>query len=138
LPELKAPGNVEEYEQYFTFDRQKLRAITVEDCSIISLRLTQYAFYVQRSENRIKSNIKAIKSEINRVIASTAHTYPGQWEHQASQAIQNNEYAAALSKKLIDFEQKLDRFYNIASSIKLLADQYKNLKFDKIKERSMN
>ena len=136
LPQLTAPGNTSEYEEYFTYDRAKLRALTSEDCSIVSLRLIQYAMYIQRSENRIKGNMKSIKAEINRCIASTAHQFSGAWEFQREQAIQNKEYAKKLNDLLLDYEQKAERLNNIAASIKMLSDQFKNLKFDKIKERS--
>lgn len=135
LPAFSMPGPISEYNEYLSYDKQKLKALSIEDCSIISLRLSQYALYIQRCYNKIISSILILEAEIDSIIATKAHSYFGQWAHQRLQAIKDNTRADELNNTLIDLKQKKERFEHMALCIKNLSDQFKNLKFDKIKQR---
>ena len=135
LPEHTAPGVTSEFKEYFTYDKDELRALSVEDCDIIATRLLQYSIYIQRCYNRDKSRAHYLKSEITRCIAPAAHKYPGQWELQREQATHDNEYTKKLYFQNVEIEQRLKRFYEMSNKIRELADQFKSLKFSKIKER---
>jgi hypothetical protein len=135
LPAHGKPGLIEEYEEYMNYDAAKLKSLGIEECSIISLRLTQYSIFLQRCYNRDKSKLTAIKAEITRCIAPHAHNYQGQWELQREQATEDNDYTKELRKTMLTLEQRTERLYGMAASFKSLADQFKNLQFSKIKER---
>lgn len=138
LPELLMPGELADYEEYLTMDSAALKKLSAEDCSIISLRLAQYSYYVQRMTNTVKAKINTIKSEINRCIAHTAHQYQGQWDLQKDQAIQDNDYTKDLHILLTKMQNRYDRLVDIAPQIKNISESFKNLKFDKIKKFQQN
>lgn len=138
LPELLMPGSLQDYEKYLTLDSDALKRLTTEDCSIISLRLSQYSYYVQRMTNRTRARINTVKSEINRIIATNAHNFQGAWDLQREQAIQNNDYTKELNIILVKMQNRYDRLELVALSIKNIAESFKNLKFDKIQKFKQN
>lgn len=138
LPISVAPSSLDEYESYLNMSTSDMERLSVVECSMISLKLNQYAFYIQRLTNATKAKMSTVKSEINRCIASTAHQFNGQWDLQREQAINENDYCKDLNKLLITLQNRADRLDGISTMIKNIAEGYKNLKFDKMNKTKVN
>lgn len=131
LPAFGAPGILDEYERYLNLESDQIKALSIEKCAIISLRLAQYGFYLQRCINRDNSRIKFLENEVRRTIAARVSQYSGPWEFQTQQAINDNEFAARSQASKVHLEQRVERLNKLAYSIKEISDKFKDLQFAK-------
>ena len=131
LPTMTAPGLMDEYEHYVTMDPDTIKGLSIEQCATISLRLVQYAFYLQRCINRDKARIKGLRHSITKSIAASVQNYGGRWEFQEQQAIADNDFARKNHEILSQLEQRTERIIETQNSMKSLADKFKDLQFAK-------
>lgn len=123
--------NLDEFKQYFNMGLEYLEKLSFKDCSQIGYRLTQFALYIQRISNKEKATKKMLEYKINTIIAPKSHQYSGNWTLQRANAINDNDAAKLLNRELVVIEQKIERIDGIATSVKNLADQLRNMQFAK-------
>lgn len=132
LPNLKPPGTDEELEEYLSMNRDIIEKLPPEKIWSISVRLSQFSFYLQRSINRSKSIITFANHEINKIIAGEINQYDKYTKHDVKvyQICKTNIAAAELLKIKLFSEQLVERFSELSSGIKnlsyILSIGYKN------------
>lgn len=131
LPINSKPALLEEYQEYFNYDKQKIKSLTAEDCGIICLRLSQYALFLQRCENKNKALEKELISNINNIISNTINNYTGSWDLQRAQAIKDNTVASEINEDLKEVQKILFSLKDVTNYIKDISDKYKNLQYSK-------
>jgi hypothetical protein len=113
----------EELNSYFTMSRDSIEKLTPEDCAQISLRLSQYALFLQRTLNREIARHNWADETIKETIADDINNYKGYgYVEKAGQAIKHNEKANALNRIKKYAKQRMDRLGYLANSIKNLSD----------------
>lgn len=135
LPRYKADNlPEEELQTYISMDRQAIEKLTAPDCDEISIRLTQFAFHVQRTINRETARYNWADDMIKDVIADEINTYKGYgYIEKSSQAIKHNEKAASLNNIRRYAKQRIDRLSYLANCIKNLSENIQSIKINKVK-----
>jgi hypothetical protein len=112
-----------ELNQYFGMSRDTVEKLTPEDCAQISLRLAQYALYLQRTINREIARYNWADESIKETIADEINNYKGYgFTEKSLQAIKHNDKANSLNRIKKYAKQRMDRLSYIANSIKNLSD----------------
>ncbi len=128
------PGEPEELERYLTMDRKDIEALSVEDCGYIAMRLSQFAFHIQRAQNRELARVGWAKSRINITTAEEVQQQKGYGrEEKLWQAIKGNEYAKKLHQIQTFAEQRATRLNFMSSGLNNLAEMVKSIKFNKMR-----
>lgn len=113
----------EEINKYTSMNRDEIEKLSPEDCAQISYRLSQFAFYLQRSLNRELSRCNWAEESIKEVIADEINNYKGYgYIEKSLQAIKHNEKASGLNSIKKYAKQRSDRLQYLANSIKNLSD----------------
>ena len=132
LPNIQAPGPETELQEYLTWDRKALEGLSAEDCAGISYRLKQFAFYLQRSQNREIARVNWATTTLKKCIDHTLNSYQGySYDERAAQAIKENQHAASLKQIVIYAQQRIDRLNFLAKSIGDLAEYMKAIQYSK-------
>lgn len=127
-----APGEPEELEQYLTMNRNEIEALDGTTCSIIAVRLIQYAIHIQQAQNKEIARVNWAKNEIKLTIASELNNYKGYgYEEKSAQAIKGNSHALKLNEILMYAQQRADRFSFTSTGLKNLADVFKSISYNK-------
>lgn len=113
----------EELNSYFSMPRDSIERLTPEDCAQIAMRLSQYAFFIQRTLNREIARYNWSEESIKEVIADELNNYKGYgYVEKSLQAIKHNDKAAGLNKIKKYAKQRMDRMSYLANNIKNLSD----------------
>lgn len=138
LPRYKADNLPEdELQNYLTMDRNAIEKLTSLDCSEISLRLTQFAFHVQRTLNREIARYNWAEDLIKDVIADEVNNYKGYgYLEKSGQAIKHNQKASTLNSIKRYAKQRMDRLSYLANCIKNLSDNIQSIQINKVKNGS--
>ena len=137
LPTYQESKNVEEMDEYLNMGRQELEALTQEACEEIACRLIQFAFHMQRAQNRETSRASWARNELEMTIAGELNNYEGYgYKEKAPQAIKGNAYASKVNKIMIYAEQREKRLAFLSRSLNSLADVLKNSKRNKWRENA--
>lgn len=131
LPECKSPGTEDELSEYLNMPREAIELLSAIDCSEISYKLAQYAFYLQRVTNRQKERVNWISTEIDKVIAPKISQYSGNWTMQKSAAIADNDFCRRYQQIQQECQQRIDRLDYLSKCISNMSEQMKNLSFAK-------
>ena len=132
MPAHEAPGTNEELEKYLTMDRTVLESIASEECSIIEYRLGQFAFYLQRAQNRELARVTWAKNELRLSIAKELNDYKGYgYEALSSQAIKGNEHATKVNQILVYAQQRADRLNFLSNGLRNLGDILKSMSYNR-------
>jgi flagellar biosynthesis chaperone FliJ len=127
----------EELNLYFTMNRDQIEKQTPEACSEIALRLSQYAFFIQRTLNREIARHNWAEESIKETIADELNNYKGYgYAEKSLQAIKHNEKASALNKIKKYAKQRMDRLSYLANNIKNLSDILLSINKNKVKHGS--
>ncbi|RLI51660.1 hypothetical protein DRO61_01860 [Candidatus Bathyarchaeota archaeon] len=123
LPDLKSPGSDLELEEYLTMDRTVIEKLNSRSIWAISSRLSQFAFYIQRSLNRNKAIITYVNHELNKIIANEIGQYDKFTKHDVKvyQICKTNTAAVELLKIRLYAEQLVERFSELSNGIKNLS-----------------
>lgn len=124
LPDYKNEAFAkEELEQYLSMDRDSMEKLTPEDCAEICARLTQFAFHIQRAQNRETARIEWAKAGIKRTIADHVGSLKGySYEERAALAIKQNDHASKLLSIQNYCEQRASRLNYLSRQISGLSD----------------
>lgn len=123
LPENNAPGDNAELQEYLSMDRQVIEAMSPNRAISISIRLSQYQFYLQRCLNREKAIKTWSESELNSIAAVSISQYDKFLKHDMKMALiaKDNSAAKELYKMLAYATQRIDRLSELSSGIKNLS-----------------
>jgi hypothetical protein len=135
FPKYRAAGlPEEELQSYINMDRSAIEKLTAVDCSEISLRLTQFAFHVQRTINRESARYNWADDLIKDVIADELNNYKGYgYLEKSGQAIKHNEKASSLNNIRRYAKQRIDRLSYLANCIKNLSENLQSVQINKVK-----
>lgn len=135
LPKYKADGlPEEELQKYLSMDRDVIEKLTAVDCGEISLRLTQFAFHVQRTINREIARHNWAEETIKEVIADEVQQQKGYgYIEKSIQAIKHNDKASSLNNIKKYAKQRIDRLSYIANCVKNLAENIQSIQINKVK-----
>lgn len=126
-----------ELTEYFTMNRDSIEKLTPEDCAQISLRLAQYAFFLQRTINREIARHNWAEESIKETIADELNNYKGYgYIEKSLQAIKHNEKANGLNRIKKYAKQRIDRLSYISNNIKNLSDILLSVQKTKVKHGS--
>jgi hypothetical protein len=129
--------NNEEINKYTSMNRDEIEKLNPEDCAQISYRLSQFAFYLQRSLNREIARYNWAEENIKEVIADEINNYKGYgYVEKSLQAIKHNEKASGLNNIKKYAKQRSDRLQYLANSIKNLSDVMLSIQKTKVKSGS--
>lgn len=127
----------DELGEYFTMNRDAIEKLTPEDCAQISYRLSQYAFFLQRTLNREIARHNWAEENIKETIADEINSYKGYgFLEKSLQAIKHNEKANTLNKIKKYAQQRIDRLSYLANSVKNLSDIILSVQRTKVKHGS--
>jgi hypothetical protein len=127
----------EELDNYFSMNRDAIEKLTPEDCAQISLRLAQYALFLQRTLNREVARHNWAEENIKETIADEINNYKGYgYIEKYYQAIKHNEKANGLNKIKKYAKQRMDRLNYLANNIKNLSDILLSIQKTKVKHGS--
>ena len=116
-------------------DRTSIEAISSEECAIISTRLVQFAFHVQRAQNRELARVTWAKNEAKMSVADELNNYQGySYEERFSKALKNNDYARDVNNIMVYAQQRADRLNFVANGLKNLSETFKSIQFNKRQE----
>lgn len=127
----------EELNGYFTMSRDMIEKLIPEDCAQISMRLSQYAFFIQRTINREIARYNWADESIKETIADDINNYKGYgYIEKSFQAIKHNDKASGLNKIKKYAKQRMDRLSYLANNIKNLSDIILAVQKTKVKHGS--
>ena len=127
----------EELNSYFSMSRDVIEKLTPEDCAQISLRLAQYALFLQRTINREIARHNWAEESIKESIADEINNYKGYgYIEKSLQAIKHNEKASGLNRIKKYAKQRMDRLSYLANNIKNLSDIILAVQKTKVKHGS--
>lgn len=136
LPDYTSSRSIEEAEinEYLAMSRDQIEKLSPEDCAQISLRLTQFAFYIQRTINREIARHNWSEECIKEIIADEINSYKGYgYIEKSYQAIKHNEKASSLQSIKKYSQQRIDRLSYIANNLKNLSDILLSVQKTKVK-----
>jgi len=127
----------EELNSYFSMSRDVIEKLTPEDCAQISLRLAQYALFLQRTINREIARHNWAEESIKESIADEINNYKGYgYIEKSLQAIKHNDKASGLNRIKKYAKQRMDRLSYLANNIKNLSDIILAVQKTKVKHGS--
>ena len=127
----------EELNSYFSMSRDVIEKLTPEDCAQISLRLAQYALFLQRTINREIARHNWAEESIKESIADEINNYKGYgYIEKSLQAIKHNDKAIGLNRIKKYAQQRMDRLSYLANNIKNLSDIILAVQKTKVKHGS--
>ena len=138
LPNNEPPGEEEELQEYLTMPADFIEGISAERSLSISIRLSQFSFYVQRSINKHKSMRTWADYELNKIIAQEIDKYDQftKADIKIAQICRSNQQAYDLLKIKNYANQLIDRLYDLSSGIKNLSYVFSLSYKQKIGERN--
>ncbi len=123
-----------ELNQYLTMNRDVLEKLGPEDCAQISYRLGQFAFHLQRTNNREIARYNWADELIKETIADELNNYKGYgYAEKSIQAIKHNERAQSLQNIKKFAKQRSDRLSYLSGNIKNLSDILLSIQRNKVK-----
>ncbi len=123
LPPNLPPGDEGELQEYLIMDRQVIEAMSPDKAYSISVRMSQYGFYLQRCINRDKSILTWADSELTKLIAKHLSDYDQFTKYEAKVALICRENVAA--QEIQDIKsyasQRIDRLSELSAGIRNLS-----------------
>ena len=123
LPENVAPGEMEELQSYLTMSKDLIESFTPQRLISISIRLSQYSFYLQRCINKSKAIKTWATHQITRIASTEMLQHDKYLKHEIKLSLisQTNEAVKHLSIIIRDQEQIIDRLYDLSNNIRNLS-----------------
>ena len=123
LPKNNPPGDTEEIEQYCLMGRDVIEKLSPGRTWSISVRLSQYSYYIGRCINRNKAIITWCESEINKIAAREIDQYDKFKRHEIKihQICKENTAAAEILNIKKYAEQMVNRLSGVSENLKSLS-----------------
>lgn len=123
IPEIKAPGEDSELQEYLNMERDVIEKLSPNRTWSISVRLSQFSFYLQRCINRNKAVVKFADYELNKLVAQEVGQYDKWTKHEVKVSLicKENVAAAELLQIKNYAEQIVERLTDLSAGIKSLS-----------------
>lgn len=114
----------DEIDSYTKIPLESIQRMAHEECSAIAYKLGAYSLYIQRIQNKESGVVKWCDAVINSLCAKHWGDYSDFIKGDIKMAIiaQENEAVKNIQKIKVHAEQRRERLFMIASSIKFMAD----------------
>ncbi len=125
IPSIRPPGETEEFDDYFSMNRDIIEKLSAEDCAQIAYRLGQFSYHLQRIHNREQARLAATQKLLDHVVAKNIHNYEKRilkYEVKVSLIAQENNYAMSLTKVINHAEQRVLSLTFLSNTVKNLSD----------------
>jgi len=137
LGPLITEGNSAELDTYMAIDRKTIEAMSGDEAAAVAFRLAQFAFHIQRSQNREDARIKWADNQLKLSIADELNNYKGYgYVEKSSQAIKHNSHASKFNEIIIYATQRSVRLNFISTGLKNMADHMKSIQFNKTRNHT--
>lgn len=123
-----------EIEEALNLTYDQLRAISRDECYILSYKLLQYSVYIQKLKNRYANIKRWADNNINIMIGLEASNYGNtytKFEEKKLLVIANNEYAKVLNQIWLKYgalENELEEISNRVNYISKALQEIKNVR----------
>lgn len=132
LPAFVENAIEDDVRKYISMNRTQMEKLSVEDCAEIALLLGGFSFHLQRCLNREIARVGWADSRLKKLISGKENQYRGSWDSQFQQAIKGDDFAKDLLRLKNYAQQRVDRLTFLATSIKNMRDDFKNLQMAKV------
>ncbi len=125
IPSIKPPGEANEFDDYFSMNRDVIEKLSAEDCAQIAYRLGQYSYHLQRMFNREKARLAATQKLLDHIVAKHIHNYENRilkHEVKVNLIAQQDSYAMSLTKIINYAEQRVLDLTFLSNTVKNLSD----------------
>ena len=123
LPANVPPGDENELQEYLSMDRQTVEAMSPDRAIAISVRLSQYSFYLQRCLNRDKAIKIWADSELDKIVGQHVLDYDKYTKYEMRVALICRENKAA--QEILSIKsyasQRIERLSELAGGTKSLS-----------------
>lgn len=132
LPNVTSLAVEAEAKRILNLEPSVLNKMSATECGESAFCLRQYSWYLQRSLNKERTNMKWAEESTKRTIAATIHNYRGvSYEERKMQAVKDNDVASNLDTLRIKAQLKIDRISFLADKIGDMAKSLESLQFTK-------
>lgn len=121
LPEHKPPGTENELQQYLNMNKTIIEALDASTAASIAVRLSQYAFYFQRTLGRQKSIKTWADAELQHITCKEIMQYDKYTPNKLNLVCMDNSAANELRQISLYAQQRIDRFEELASGIRNIS-----------------
>ena len=123
LPSIHLFDANEELQNYFIMDRSQVEKLSSYECSVISFRLSQYAFQMQRYVNRERSVAIYAESQLASIVSNHINDFDKYTKHEVKvESICKENVAAREWKQIILYaKQRVERINELSQGINNLA-----------------
>lgn len=127
-----------EINNYFCMKRNDIDQLSPLDCQEISIRLTQYSFFIQRNYNAEQSRLSWCEAEINKYVCDKVDQVGSQYtkyDNKIYLLAKTDEYLSKLLTIRNYAKLRVERLSYLGASIKNLADVFSSCSKIKISMR---
>ena len=123
LPPVTSPGTEKELNKYLTMNRNEIESLLPQEFAEISLKLNQYAFYIQRLYNQETAKLEWAQANLNKAIATHYTNYNNIYNHDVKVAaiIKEDQYAFSLYEVVTYATQRCTRLNFLANNLTNLS-----------------
>lgn len=134
---LTRPSVPSETETILNLTYSQLEKLTAVQCAEYSYQLAQYAYYVQRVNNREGATLKWLQDMQLKLVATKIMEYDSYTKHEIKIRLiaKENDVVNRLVKLISYTEQKLERLQFLANTIIKMSDKLENLQRAKSYQR---
>lgn len=128
IPEFKT-FNSDQVDGYFNMTIEQLNKLTPTECAEIAYVLAQYAFYIQRLQNRESAQQKWALDQLTNAICDKLDSYSTYTKHEVKIALiaKENKAVDRLRILLGYTSQIIERLNFLSSNIKHMSDIMSNI-----------
>jgi hypothetical protein len=125
-----------EFDYLMNLSREELNGMSVEDCGIYEFMLSRYAYYVQKTANRVSGKLKWAEHNLWIVIGKEASSYGNNYtkfEERQLMVKTNNSVAQELNKIILIEGAKLEELQFISGKINSMSKAMSSMRNSKRK-----
>jgi hypothetical protein len=125
----KVSHNLEHIENFINMSYKQLQALGAEECAEGAYLLSQYAFFVQREQNKQIAINNWAQSKLNECLSGEIMNMDSfiKYEVKIAEIVKTNNVAAKLMKITVHATSVVDRLNFLSSNIKHMSDMLLNL-----------
>ncbi len=126
LPPHIPPGEEDELQGYFILDRRSIETMSSSQAAATAVRLSSYAFYLQREINREEARVTWCDEQLTDAVAQPIKQYDQYTKHEVKISLiaKENTYVANVLKLKRYAGQRVKRLSFLATSTKHLSESF--------------
>jgi hypothetical protein len=124
LPKMQSPGPEVELNEYLNMPREYLTKLSVEDLGEIMVRLNQFAFYLQRLQNKAQATLTGAEAYLKALVTPQLNQYDKYWKYEIKvEAIAKTDSSVQkLSQIVRKVKQRIERLNGLSYSIRNISE----------------